>query len=265
MGAIKNVGASAVEAIVKARAEGGRFKSIFDLCDRVDPAAVNRRVLESLVKAGAMDSLHGTRSQFITVLDSAIETGLRAWRDRASGQSGLFADLLASTDHEPEHPLPNVPDLTSRDKLPAEKEMLGFYITGHPLDQYMDKVTELATHTTDTIQELEKGAEVKMCGILTGIQKRRNKDQKPWASMTLEDLVGSVEAMVFFTQYERVLPMLEEDRAVLVKATVLPEENAPPKLSIQDIIPLRAGARGPAQRHLHSGQRRAQRRGFQGR
>ncbi len=101
MGAIKNVGATAVEAIVKARAEGGRFKSIFDFCDRVDPAAVNRRVLESLVKAGAMDSLHGTRSQFMTVLDSAIETGLRAWRDRASGQSGLFADLLSSTDHEP--------------------------------------------------------------------------------------------------------------------------------------------------------------------
>ncbi len=236
--AIKNVGGSAVEAIVKARGDGGRFTSLFDFCDRVDPGAVNRRVMESLIKAGAMDSLNGTRSQLTTVLDSAIETGQRTWRDRASGQSGLFGDLFSTAGHDKEQPLPNVPDLTSHEKLAAEKEMLGFYVSGHPLDQFMDKITELATHNTETVQELEKGVEVKMCGILTGIQRRRNKEQKPWASMVLEDLTGCMEAMVFYTQYERIQTMLQEDKAVLVKATILPEENAPPKLSIQDIVPL---------------------------
>jgi DNA polymerase-3 subunit alpha len=238
LGAVKNVGASAVEAIIRARDEKGRFKSIFDFCDQVDMASVNRRVLESLIKAGAMDSLNGTRSQLMTVLDSAIETGQRAWRDRASGQNGLFADLFGGAEEEKEQPLPNVPDLTSAEKLNGEKEVLGFYVTGHPLDQYMDKVTELATHTSDTIEDLEKGAEVKLCGILTGIQRKRTKEGKLWAAMVLEDLQGSVEAMIFNSQYERLLPMMAEDRAVLIKATMLPEDNAPPKISIQDIIPL---------------------------
>ncbi len=238
LGAIKNVGASAVEAIIKARDDGGRFKNLFDFCERVDLAAVNRRVVESLIKAGAMDSLEGTRSQLMTVLDSAIETGVRAWRDRASGQSGLFADLFAAGEEDVARPLPSVPDLTSREKLAGEKEMLGFYVTGHPLDQYAEKVCELATHTIESIQELEKGAEVKMCGILTGVQRKRNKEGKPWAAMLLEDTTGSVEAMLFASQYERLQGMLQEDQAVLVKAMVLPEENASPKLSVQDIIPL---------------------------
>ncbi len=238
LGAIKNIGVGAVEAIVKARSEGGPFKSIFDACERIDLQSVNRRVFENLIKAGAMDSLPGYRSQLNAVLDAAIETGQRAWRDRLSGQSGLFGDLFGAGEEAPEAPLPNVPDLPSHDKLAGEKEVLGFYVTGHPLDQYKDKICELATHTTETIQDLEKGVEVKLCGILTGIQRKRTKEGKPWAAMTLEDVLGSVEAMVFASQYDKNLPMLGEDKAVLVKAQVLPEENASPKLSLQDIIPL---------------------------
>jgi DNA polymerase-3 subunit alpha len=239
LGAIKNVGASAVEAVVRVRREGGPFKSIFEFCERIDMSAVNRRVIESLIKAGAMDSLEGFRSQLNAVLDNAIESGQRAARDRVSGQSGLFAELLAACPPE-DHPLPAVPDWTSKEKLAGEKEMLGFYVTGHPLDEFLDKVTELRTHTSENIQEsqLEKGTEVKMCGILTAIQRRRNKDGKPWASMQLEDHTGALEAMVFSTQYERLLNLVQEDKAVLVKATVMPEENAAPKLNVQDIIPL---------------------------
>ena len=239
LGAIKNVGSSAVEAIVNARTEGGRFKTIFDFCERVDMGAVNRRVVEMLIKAGAMDSLEGTRSQLMAVLDNAVESGQRAARDRESGQSGLFADLLAAAEPE-EHPLPNVPDWDSKQKLAGEKETLGFYVTGHPLEEYADKVCELATHTSENIQEsdLEKGVEVKVCGILTGIARRRNKEGKAWASMQLEDRHGSLEAMVFSTQYDRLMSLLQEDKAVLIKATILPEENAAPKLNVQDIIPL---------------------------
>jgi DNA polymerase-3 subunit alpha len=238
LGAVKQVGSSSVEAIVSARKEGGPFKSLYDFCERVDIGAMNRRVIENLIKAGAMDSLHGTRSQLTAALDSAIEAGQRAFRDRQHGQSGLFADLGLAEEPHAEAPLPNVPDWSIQQKLSGEKEVLGLYVSGHPLDEYMDKVRELATHTTETIQELEKGVEVKLCGILTSIQRKRNKEGKPWASMQLEDLSGAVDAMLFTTQYDRLLSSLAEDKAVLVKATVLPEENAPPKVSIQDIIPL---------------------------
>ncbi|MGA3187086.1 MAG: DNA polymerase III subunit alpha [Bryobacteraceae bacterium] len=237
LGAIKNVGSNAVDSIVKARTEHGKFGSLYDFCERVDLGAVNRRMIESFIKAGAMDSLEGTRSQLLAVIDSAMETGARAQKDRASGQSGLFASLIQEQAPS-DHPLPKVPDWTSQDKLSAEKEILGFYVSGHPLDQFMDKVNELATYRSGNLEGLAKGTEVALCGILTGVLRRRNKDQKLWASMQLEDLEGAVEAMVFTTQYERLEKSLIEDKAVLVRGLVLPEENAPPKISVQDIIPL---------------------------
>ncbi len=237
LGAIKNVGANAVESIVKSRIADGRFGSLYEFCERVDLGAVNRRMIESLIKAGAMDGLEGTRAQLTAVIDSAMETGARAFKDRESGQSGLFATLM---EEQPaaDHPLPKVPDWTSQAKLTAEKETLGFYITGHPLDQYMDKVKELATHTSANLESLTKNTDVALCGILTGVQRRRSKEGKQWASMQIEDLEGAVEAMVFSTQYERLLPSLIEDQAVLVRGLVLPEENGPPKISVQDVVPL---------------------------
>jgi DNA polymerase-3 subunit alpha len=181
--------------------------------------------------------LEGTRAQLTAVIDSAMETGARAWKDRASGQSGLFATLI---EEQPaaDHPLPKVPDWTGMAKLGGEKEMLGFYITGHPLDQHMAKVKELATHTSANLENLTKNTEVAMCGILTGINRRRSKEGKLWASMQLEDLEGAVDAMVFSTQYERLMATITEDQAVLVRGLVLPEENAQPKISVQEIIPL---------------------------
>jgi DNA polymerase III subunit alpha len=237
LGAIKNVGSNAVESIVKARAEGGRFGSLYDFCERVDLGAVNRRMIESFIKAGAMDTLEGTRAQLMAVIDNAMENGARAWKDRASGQSGLFATLI---EEQPpaDHPLPKVPDWTGLEKLTGEKEMIGFYVTGHPLDQYKDKVLELATHATSGLENLPRNTEVALCGILATIQRKRTKEGKAWAAMQIEDLEGSVEAMVFSTQYERLNTALVEDQAVLVRGLVLPEEGAPPKISVQEIVPL---------------------------
>ena len=221
---------------------GGPFTSLYDFCERVDLGAVNRRMIESFIRAGAMDSLggdslSGTRAQMMAAIDSAMENGVRASRDRESGQSGLFAALIEEqpTAH---HTLPNVPDWTPQEKLTSEKEMLGFYVTGHPLDQYMDKVSELASHTTAQLEGLTKGNEVALCGVLVAVQRRRTKDGKPWASLQIEDLEGSIEAMVFSTQYERLNTSLVEDKAVFVRGLVLPEENAPPKISVQEIVPL---------------------------
>jgi DNA polymerase-3 subunit alpha len=237
LGAVKNLGQAAVESIRTARNEVGRFRSLYQFAEKVDLGALNRRMIESLIKSGAMDSLGGTRSQLFATLERAMEHGQRSWRDRMSGQAGLFA-MPADDASDHEEPLPAVPDWTVQEKLSGEKEMLGFYVTGHPLDQYTEKVRELATHDTSNLEGLEKGADVTLCGILTGVQRRRNKEGKPWAAMHIEDLSGSLEAMVFTTNFERLESSLSEDRAVMVRASVLPEENGPPKISIQEIVPL---------------------------
>jgi DNA polymerase III subunit alpha len=235
LGAVKNLGQAAVEAIGKAREEVKSFRSIDQFCEKVDMAAVNRRMLESLIRAGAMDSLAGTRSQKMAALDSAMESGQRAWRDRESGQGGLFGEVM---EEHPDAPLPNVPDFTDKENLAGEKEMLGFWVTGHPLDRYEDKIVELATHDSSSLEGLTKGTELKMCGVLTGIQRKRNREGKPWAAAVLEDRSGSVEALVFATSYERLAAEVMEDQVVLVTALALPEENGPPKISIQNIVPL---------------------------
>jgi DNA polymerase III subunit alpha len=236
LGAVKNVGQNAVEAIIKARAELGRFSSIYQFCEHADMTAINRRVMESLVRAGAMDGLSGTRAQLLLALDAAIETGNRAAKDRECGQAGLFGGGPAEEHHEPA--LPRANDWTLKEKLQGEKEMLGFYITGHPLDSYDEKICELATHDSTNLEGLEKGAEVALCGMISGVQKRRNREGKAWASLVIEDRSGSIEAMVFTTQYDRLVTSLVEDQAVLIRGSALPEEGNPTKVSVQEVVPL---------------------------
>jgi DNA polymerase-3 subunit alpha len=236
LGAVKNLGQSAVEAITQAREQVGRFTSLHQFCETVDLGAVNRRMIESLIRAGAMDSMEGTRSQKFAAVESAMEGGQRVWRDRQSGQTGLFGALVDEGPHQAI--LPNVPEWGDKEKLAGEKELLGFWVTGHPLDRHAEKVAELATHDTGNLEGLAKGTEVALCGVLTGITRKRNREGKPWAALSIEDRNGSVEAMVFAASFERLAPQVVEDQAVLVRGLVLPEENAPPKISVQDILPL---------------------------
>ena len=237
LGAIKNVGAGAVESIAKAREEKGRFKSLGDFCERVDLGAVNRRMIESFIKAGAMDSFEGTRSQQWAVIDRTMEAGQRVMRDRASGQADLFGQLMID-EEPPAMQLPKVKDWTSREKLTGEKETIGFYVTGHPLDEYRDKVKDLATHDTTTTEGLERGEEVAMCGVITTIQRRRNKEQKLWASFVLEDWAGTAECMAFAKVFEELEKDIVEDKPVLIRGMVMPEENTSPKISVKSIVPL---------------------------
>ena len=237
LGAVKNLGQSAVEAIGRAREQLGRFRTIHQFAETVDLGAVNRRMIESLIRAGAMDSLEGTRAQKFAAVEGAMEAGQRVHRDRESGQAGLFGEMMGGAEPH-DQPLPNVPDWTEKDKLAGEKELLGFWVTGHPLDRYQEKVAELATHDTGNLEGLGKNAEVALCGVLRGIARKRNKEGKPWVALTIEDTQGSVDGMVFASSYERLAPQVVEDQAVLVRGLILPEENAPPKVSVQDIVPL---------------------------
>ena len=237
LGAVKNLGQSAVEAIGRAREQLGRFRTIHQFAESVDLGAVNRRMIESLIRAGAMDSLEGTRAQKFASVEGAMEAGQRAHRDRESGQTGLFGELMSGVEpHDP--PLANVPDWTEKDKLAGEKELLGFWVTGHPLDRYQEKIAELATHDTSSLEGLGKNAEVALCGVLRSIARKRNKEGKPWVSLTIEDQQGSVDGMVFASSFERLAAQVVEDQAVLVRGLILPEENAQPKVSVQDIVPL---------------------------
>jgi DNA polymerase-3 subunit alpha len=238
LGAIKNVGQGAVESIAEARKRVGRFTDLFQFCEEIDPAAINRRVVESLIKAGAMDSLAGSRAQKFEAVEGALEAAAKIWRDRASGQTGLFGfDIDAQKSAAGS--LPRVPDWTDRQALGYEKELLGFYVTGHPLDEYRDLVMDLRTHESDGLEELQRGHEVKICGVFSSIQRRRNKENKLWASMVLEDWLGTVDLVCFAKHYEQLADQIKEDEAVLVTGSVLPEENGPPKISVLDIVPLK--------------------------
>lgn len=236
LGAVKNVGGGAVEAIVSARDQRGAFKSIYEFCDRVNLGNINRRVLESLIKAGALDSPRANRAQLTEALDKALESGARSSRDRMMGQHGLFGGF--EEDHKKESPLTNLPDWTMEQKLCGEKEVLGIYVSGHPLDRFKEKVADLTSHFSDQLEELEKNTGVAMCGFITNIVRKTNRDGKYWAVLRLDDGRGSVDAMVFASKYEDLLPVLKDDAAVFVRAAVLPEEGGPPKLSIQEMVKL---------------------------
>ena len=235
--AIRNLGQGAAEAIRAGRERAGRFHSIYQFCENVDVGSVNKRIIESLIKAGAMDGLEGTRARLFLAVDGAIEAGQRAWRDRESGQGGLFGEMFGA-EAPVERALPQAPDWSSKVNLQGEKEMLGLYVSGHPLDQYREKVGELASHDSSSMNDLPKNTEVALCGVITQIQRKRNKEGKPWAAAQLEDLNGSVEALVFASQYERLAQELVEDQAAFVRGLVLPEENSAPKISVQSITPL---------------------------
>ncbi|HZS55419.1 MAG TPA: DNA polymerase III subunit alpha [Bryobacteraceae bacterium] len=237
LGAVKNVGQGAVEAIVAAREEegGGLFNSIYQFCERVNLGAINRRVIESLIKAGALDSTGGNRAQLWEAIDRAIESGTRISRDRAMGQHGLFGTTF---EEKHELPLANLPDWTVEQKLAGEKEMLGIYVSGHPLDRFRDKIADLATHFTDKLEDLEKNTPVALCGLLTNIVRKTNREGKYWAALKIDDGRGAADAMIFATRYEELLSTIKEDSAVFIRANVLPEEGGPPKLSIQEMVKL---------------------------
>ncbi len=235
LGAVKNVGQGAVDAIVLTRQQGGPFTSLYNFCERVNLGNVNRRVIESMIKAGAFDSTGANRAQLTEAIDRAIESGLRTSRDREMGQHGLFG-FLDSEEEKVDHPMAKLQDWTMEQKLAGEKEVLGIYVSGHPLDRFKDKVADLATHFTDNLESLEKNFCVTMCGILTSIVRKSNREGKYWAAMKIGDRHGTADAMVFATRYEELLSSIKEDAAVMIRANILPEEGCPPKLSIQEMV-----------------------------
>ena len=239
LAAVKNVGSNAIESIAGARKKTGRFKSIFEFCEKVDLHLLNKRVLESLIKSGAMDSL-GRRVQLMAVLDKAIEQGQKAQRDAESGQHGLFGVFQQE---ETADKLPNLPDWDEHTRLAAEKEILGFFITGHPLEKYKDKLRDLQALSMEDIAAMTrstgKDETILTAGIISDqrIAKSKNSGEL-WARAVLEDMSGTAELLVFPEAYKRIGERVKLDVPVLVRAGVRIEEGSGPKITAIEITPL---------------------------
>ncbi len=224
MGAVKNVGEAAIEVILNTREDQGNFQSIYGFCRGVDTGKVNRRVLEQLIKCGAFDSIHANRAQVLAALDDALEKAQMVQRDRQSGQMNMF-DLLRSQKKMPSPTLPQVPDWDSRTTLQFEKEALGFYISGHPLDFYQNQLATLCTADTLTIKEKSEGTEIVLCGMLGVIKEITTKKGDRMAFLSLEDKQGIVEVVAFANVFMQARPLLEGDEPRVVIGKVQHDEK----------------------------------------
>jgi DNA polymerase-3 subunit alpha len=241
--AIKNVGTLAIESVLAARRKLGRFDNLMDFCENVDLRLLNKRVLESLIRAGAFDSVGAHRAQLLAVLDRAMELGQKRQREAESGQHGLF---MGGADAPPPPPfeLPGVPEWTEAERLMAEKEVLGFYVTGHPLEKFMQRLGTLTRHDTSSIEEMAHEAPVTLAGILRGLRVKPSKKGDLWASAQLEDLRGSADLLVFPKVYQQLQGVLKPDTALLIKGRVRHEENQKPRVVVNEARPLEAAVNG---------------------
>jgi DNA polymerase-3 subunit alpha len=254
LAAVKNVGANAIESILKARAEvGGRFKSFWEFCEKVDLRVMNSRVIQSLIKAGALDSL-GKRGQLWAAVDKAMERAQRAQKDAAQGQTGLFGlfDEAPGRGRDVDE-LPHVPDWEESERLANEKEVLGFFVSGHPLDKYAEKLRNL-TGVIPVAEALERkppekrwgtqadpADEIQVAGMILGLRVQKSRrDQKLYAQAALEDATGKIELICFSRDYERLAGQLKIEAPVLVRGVLMGDEDAAPKIAVSSVQTLEA-------------------------
>jgi DNA polymerase III subunit alpha len=241
LGTIKNVG-KAAESIIGARAKKGRFESFFDLAASVDLRLVNKKCLESLVYAGALDSLRGTRAELFASIDKAIDYGDGFQKDRLSGQTSLFdmgGGAAAKTIAEPQ--LASVEPWQYAELLAKEKEALNFYVSGHPLMHFQDEIRGFSDVTlrADSMERLREGNEVTVGGLITTIKMHMQRDGRPMAFLTIEDFEGTMELLAFGDAYEKFKHLLAVDSMVLVHGSVsVREDDKKPKLRIDKVMAL---------------------------
>lgn len=251
LSAVKNVGHSCIETLETERAKNGRFTDLFDFCRRMQDSDLNKRTLENLVKAGAFDVWGGRRSQYYAIYADALAAGVAWKKSQMSGQMDLFG--LGGDDDAPvisQTPLPNVPEYPDGVKLALEKEALGIYLSGHPLAQYEEVWRRNVTNfTTDLAYEsAEEAAEddlagrkvgdgevITLGGIITSVTTKTTKNNNLMAFITLEDLYGSVEVLVFPNIFEDKREMFKEDSPVFIKGRVSVAEEEDSKLIAQTV------------------------------
>jgi DNA polymerase-3 subunit alpha len=250
LGAVRNVGQSAVESLIAARGEpasAGPFRDLFDLARRVDARTLNRRVLESLIAAGACDSLGAERGAMHSGAARVLEQAASLKRDRESGQSSLFGEGVEGDAGEAggvavaAPPLPPVPAWTGRERSAKEKEVLGFYFSEHPLEPLRESLAKIVTHSIADALTLEDGAEVRVGAVVIEVKKLMTRAGKPMAVVTLEDLSGRIECTVFPDTYEASRSLLTGDQVLIALGRVEVREDRGVKLLLSEIKSLEQG------------------------
>ncbi len=215
---VKNVGRHTIDELVKERERGGPFQSLFDLTRRVGHEVLNRRVLESLIQGGALDTLHHERGRPFAAAQAALESGARHQHDEAMGQTSLFGGGGGGGGAEISEPaLPDVPPWDRNTRLRKEKEVLGFYLSEHPLDAYRDEISAVASGDTSRIKSLGAGCEVGLLGVVVNVIRKIDKKGRTMAFAIVEDYAGTLEAVLFSDVFEKAKEFLEPDRVVLVR------------------------------------------------
>jgi DNA polymerase III subunit alpha len=223
MRAIKNIGENTVRGILEARERLGSFRSVFQLCDAVDARLLNRRVLESLIKSGAMDSLGVRRASLYEVIDRAMERAQRLQRERASGQHGLFA-AGAAVHSPPEPPLPDLEEWPEYELLANEFATVGFYISGHPLAKYAVRLKELKVADLAALEGRRNGEDITVAALAASLRPMRSRKGDRWAIVNLQDMTGEVEALVFPEAFTRLESTLKSGVPLLLRGRISVEE-----------------------------------------
>jgi len=238
LAAVKNVGESALDSVVEEREENGSYTSIIDFCNRIDSRRVNNRVIESLIKSGSFDSLGAKRSQLMDVLPKAMEQAKAYQRDRQSGQMSLFS--VAPDANQPqitEVQLPDIQEWEEREKLLYEKETVGFYITGHPLQNALTEIKTVTDADIAGLEKLNEGQPVRIGGLIRECKHHKSKRGEPMAFVTLEDIADTVEVMVFPETFATCYQLLATTDPIIVSGTIQKSERGA-KIISEEILPI---------------------------
>ncbi len=237
LAAVKNVGRGAIETIIETRQKEGSFTSLHDFCSKVDLRTCNRKVIESLVKSGAFDSLGGMRSQYLSILDGALSYGHQVQKDRQNGQISMFSYLGDGKSlNGVEDDFPDIPEFSAKEKLSLEKEVVGLYISGHPLNQYrliLENVNGILP--IGELAEVGDRRQVFVAGMINSIRVIYTKKGRPMCFLRIEDLTGEVEVIVFSDIYEKYQQELQEDRVVILSGQTDYKEEEEVKIICREI------------------------------
>ena len=242
LAAIKNMGENTARAILEARNSQGRFESLFDFCERVDSRFLNKRVFESLIKSGAMDSL-GPRERLLASLEDALQAVQRALRARGSGQHGLFGAAAAPAPMARE--LREAEPWSEQERLSSEYAMLGFFVSGHPLEKFAGRLQELKAVDLASVEGRRNKEEINVAGIVVSSRAMRSKKGARWAIYTIQDMTGVQELLAFPESFARLEPILNAGGPLLIKGRVNIEE-AGTRLVLMEARPLESAGEPPA-------------------
>ena len=245
LAAIKSIGRPVIESIVKERNERGKFKTLKDFIERLSGKEVNKRTIESFIKSGAFDGLGGTRKQFMIIYVQIVDQVNQERKYSMAGQLSLFDMVDDDQKAEFDIPLPKVGEYEKETRLAFEKEVLGVYLTGHPMEEYEEKWRKSISKTTLDFQldketgaaKVHDGAKEIIGGIIATIAIKYTKTNKTMAILTLEDLLGTVEVVVFPRDYEKYKEYLQEENKVFIRGRVSEEDDAPSKLICESVVP----------------------------